>query len=160
MPIHAVEGTSEALVWHAAPGPGNEKADPSGGWQVLAGPADDDPDVCIEVTAADCPKEVAEFLAAAASRWTQREQFAAVISDIQRAQEQARSASGGSLPDMLWVAQLAEGVGRIAGEYSDPVRSGNRSERACRVYEAAAALAACAVAWMEAHRDCTRDAEP
>jgi hypothetical protein len=157
VPFLTIEGTSEALIWRAVPGPGNEEADPSGVWQVLAGPADDDPDVCVEVTAANCPKMVAEFLATAAQHWAQREQFAAVISDVQQAREQARSASSGSLPDMLWVAQLAEYVGKIAGEFSDPARIGDRSERARRVYEAATSLAACTVAWMEAHGACARD---
>lgn len=156
MPFLTVEGTSETLVWRAAPGPDNDNEDPSGAWQVLAGPADDDPDVCVEVTAADHPKMVAEFLATAAQRWAQQDQFAAVISDVQQAQEQMLSASIGSLPDMLWVAQLAELAGKVAGEFSDPARIGDRSERVRLVYEAASSLAACTIAWMEAHRDmCT-----
>jgi hypothetical protein len=159
MPILTVEGTSETLIWRAVPGPGNEEADPSAGWQVLAGPADDDPGICVDVTAADCPKEVAEFLAAAARHWAQREQFAAAISDVRQARELARSASGGSLPDMTWVAQLAEHVGKIAGEFSDPARACDRSERARRVYDAAASLAACTVAWMEAHGTSAREDE-
>jgi hypothetical protein len=147
MPFLTVEGTSEALIWHAVPGPGNEEADPSGPWLVLAGPIDDDPDICVEVTAAEHLKAVAEFLANAAQHWAQQEQFSAAVGDMQ----QARSAPGGLLPDMLWVAQLAEHVGKIAGEFSDPARAGDRSERVRRVYEAAASLAGCAVAWMEAH---------
>jgi hypothetical protein len=147
MPFLTVEGTNEALMWRTVPAPGNEEADPSGAWLVLGGPVDDDPDICVEVTAAEHPKAVAEFLANAAQRWARQEAFSAAISDVQ----QARSAAGGVLPDMLWVAQLAEHVGKIAGEFSAAARAGDRSERARRVYEAAASLASCSLAWMEAH---------
>jgi hypothetical protein len=156
MPILTVEGTRESVVWRAVPGAGNENGDPSGAWQVVAGPADDDPDICVEVAASEAPKEVAEFLAAAAQAWGRREQFTTAISHVQQAREEMRSTAGEPMPDMLWVTRLAEQLGKIAAEFCHPA-PGDYRERRDRAHEAAVRLAAYAVTWIEAQDASPRD---
>ena len=60
-------GTTDADTWRAVPHPGNPAGNRGGAWWIVAGDYADEgePDVLVEVTAAEYPKDVAEFIVTA-----------------------------------------------------------------------------------------------
>ena len=55
-------GSVDIATWRAAPGPGNPGGNRGGSWVIVAGDMSDEPDVFIEIQAAEYPQDIAEFI--------------------------------------------------------------------------------------------------
>jgi hypothetical protein len=155
IPNRLQAGTADVSTWRVVPAPCNPGGDEQGGWAVAGGDAGDDPDLYFEISA-ECPKQVAEFIVAAAHQHAHAVRFSAVVAEVEQERRRERSRytpmtpGNPHLPDALKLACLLQETGSLAGELTYDPAGGDRAERSKRLYARLTKVAAGAVAWMEA----------
>lgn len=152
LPAYEQLGTHDVMTWRARPSASNPTEAENGCWTVIAGEAEDEPDVYLEISA-EHPKHVADFIVAAVHQHAGCVRFTGAAADVERerTREHARftevSPANPALPDALKLACLVSQIGTLAAEVTDDPLGG--PERRKRLYAQLTYLAAGAMGWME-----------
>jgi hypothetical protein len=152
IPAHQQLGTDDVMTWRVVPSASNPDEAQHGGWAIIAGDIEDEPDVYAEI-GAENSKQVAEFIVTAVRRHTGAMRFSGAVADIEQERIRERSKftevspANRALPDALKLACLAGHLGDLAGEVTDDPHGG--ANRGKRLYARLACLTAGAVGWME-----------